>query len=828
MFFKRSQDEHDKAPEGTKTVDVSERALAPELLRYKADPASLGFASTAELEPTSGLIGQDRALKAIELGVNIRQHDFNLFVLGPPSSGKSTAVRSFLASKAASEPVPPSWVYVNNFIDPNKPHAIPLPNGRCARLADGMVNIIDELRTAIPAMFESDEYESRRRAIDEEFRAGQEEAFEELTEKAKQQNIAVLRTPTGIAMAPTTDGKVIKPEVFNTLPEAVRKEIEDKIEAMQGELGEIIQQVPKLQKEHRSRLRALNEEVAEVAVGQALDDIIKQFADLDEVADYLKAARDDLIRNVGLFLGEGEEENAIVNQPVNTTRDDRFRRYMVNVVVSHDEREAGAPIVEELNPSHGHLVGRVEFLARMGALMTDFLLIKGGALHRANGGYLLIDARKLLTLPFGWESLKRALKRHSIVIESPTEGMSAISTQSLDPDPIPLNVKVVLFGDRQLYYLLSGADPDFARLFKIQADFDETIDRTPDNAKDYTRLIASIVHTHKLKPVDASGVARLIERGVRLANDNRKLSLEIGKLADIVREADYWAEAEGHATISEADVTKAIREQIRRTDRLREKSQEGIVRDIMLIDTSGAKVGQINGLSVLALGDFAFGKPTRITARVRLGAGRVTDIEREVELGGALHSKGIMILWGFLAGRYAQEVPLSLAASLVFEQSYGGVDGDSASSTELYALLSALSEVPIRQSLAVTGSVNQFGQVQAIGGVNEKIEGFFDICNERGLTGEQGVLIPRANEQHLMLRDDVVAAVRDGKFSVYSVATIDEGIEILTSVAAGERGDDGQFPQGTLNHLVEQKLIGFAGARKSFGKSQADDGNLTS
>ena len=827
MISKRSKDDTSIGSD-IAAIATLKRSLAPKALRFMIDPAELGFSTTAELEPASGLVGQDRALKAIELGASIQQRDFNLFVVGPPSSGKSTAVHAYLAKKAANEPVPPSWVYVNNFAEPNKPHAIALPNGRCARLADGMVDVIDELRTAIPAMFESDEYQSRRRAIDENFRSKQEEAFEALDEKAKQQNIAVLRTPTGIAMAPTSDGKVIKPDVFNTLPEAVRKEIESKIETLQKELEEIVQQVPKLQKERRGRLRALNEEVAEVAVGQAMDEIRKEFADLAEVTTHLKNVHDDLVRNVGLFLSEGEDENAIVNQPVDTSRDDRFRRYMVNVIISHDGNETGAPIVEELNPSHGHLVGRVEFLARMGALMTDFLLIKGGALHRANGGYILIDTRKLLTLPFGWESLKRALKRHAIVIESPTESMSAISTQSLDPDPIPLNVKVILFGDRQLYYLLSAADPDFARLFKVQADFDETINRTSENAKEYARLIASIVKTHELKPVDASGVARLIERGIRLANDNQKLSLEIGKLADIVREADYWADAASRGVITEADITKAIKQRIHRSDRLREKSHESITRDIMLIDTDGAKVGQINALSVLSLGDFAFAKPTRITARVRLGAGRVTDIEREVELGGPIHSKGVMILWGFLAGRYAQDVPLSLAVSLVFEQSYDGVDGDSASSTELYALLSSLSEVPVRQSLAVTGSVNQYGEVQAIGGVNEKIEGFFDICSERGLTGIQGVIIPKANEQHLMLRSDVVEAVRAAKFAVYSVETIDQGIEILTGIEAGERNAEGAFPSGTINQLVEKRLREFAEARVFFSKRLEDDRSVTS
>ncbi len=797
-------------------------------LRRTVEAASLGFDTTADLEPIEGLIGQDRALQAIEFGASIRQRDFNLFVLGPPESGKSTAVRGFLEKKCAGEPSPPDWIYVNNFQDPDRPRAYALPKGRADRLAKAMIETIEELKTGLPAVFEGDEYQARRRAIDEEFRSGHEHQFEVIAERAKAQNIALLRTPNGFAMAPMAEGKVIEREVFETLVEATRKEFEQKIEALQKELELILEEMPRSQKERRKRLQTLNEEVAELVVRQAISDVQAEFEDLSEIKAFVAEAKHDLIRNVGIFLAEGEEANGMVSQPVDTVRDARFRRYLVNIVVSNEHQPDGAPIIEELNPVYGNLIGRVEHIARMGALLTDFLLIKPGALHRANGGYLLIDARKLLTAPFAWEALKRALKSNEIKIEPPAEAMGMISTQTLEPDPIPLDVKVVLFGDRQLYYLLIAHDPDFQRLFKVQADFDETIDRDNGNHLAYARLIASIVSKHELKPVDASGIARLIEEGTRLADDNRKLSLEIGRLADIVREADYWATAAGRATISRADVARAVAESIRRADRARDKTNESFEREIMLLDTSGAKVGQINGLSVLSLGNFAFGRPSRITARVRIGAGRVTDIEREVELGGPLHSKGVMILWGFLAGRYAQDVPLALAASLAFEQSYGGVDGDSASSAELYCLLSALSGVPIKQSFAVTGSVNQLGEVQAIGGVNEKIEGFFDICKARVLTGEQGVLIPKANVQHLMLREDVVEAARAGKFAVHAVATIDDGIELLTGVVAGEIGKDGLFPKGSINRLVEDRLRGFAETRKSFGQSEETAGKSVS
>jgi lon-related putative ATP-dependent protease len=827
MFFKRPQQDVARASRSTLTTTVAARPqpLDASELRRVVNPAALGFKTTEELKPISGLIGQDRALKAIQFGTSIKSHDFNIFVLGPPASGKSTAVKTHLQPKAAEAPTPTDWAYVYNFEDPNRPRALQLPHGRAKILAKGMIAALDELRSVLPALFESEDYQVRRRAIDEQFRSGQEEALEALNSKAQAQNIAILRTPTGFTMAPMHEGKVVKPEVFNALPESMRKDVETKIEGLQKELEGILERMPKADKKRRGELSELNEDVSRQAVQAALDDLIAAFSDVPQALDFLRAAGFDLIRNVGLFLTTGEEQNAIVRQPVDVARDVRFRRYMVNVIVANGEGgAAGAPIVEELNPTYGNIIGRVEHVAQMGTLVTDFLLIKPGALHRANGGYLMIDARKLLLSPFAWEALKRAIKAREIRIEQPTEMNVVISTQSLDPEPIPLDLRVVLFGDRELYYLLSAFDPDFSRLFKVQADFDDTIARSSENDRAYAQVIASIVKEHGLKPIDAAGVARVIDEGARLADDREKLSIEIGRIADIVREADYWSGEAKRKTTTKADVARAVEEQIQRADRLRDRAQETIERGVVLVDTEGAKIGQINGLSVLQLGSFAFARPSRITARVRLGSGRVMDIEREAKLGGPLHSKGVMILWGFLAGRYALDVPLALAATLVFEQSYGGVEGDSASSAELYALLSALSEVPIKQSLAVTGSVNQRGEVQAIGGVNEKIEGFFDVCRARGLNDEQGVLIPKSNVQHLMLREDVVEAVKNGQFGVYPVATIDEGIEILTGVKAGEREAGALFPAGTINRLVEDKLKSFAERARGFAKA-TDAGN---
>ena len=794
-------------------------------LRRVVDPTALGFKTTTELEPARGLIGQDRALKAIQFGANMASHDFNIFVLGPAASGKTTAVRQHLERKLKEQPTPPDWVYVNNFETPNRPLALSLPTGRARALVQGMIGAIDELRNTLPAIFEGEEYQARRRSIEEEFRSGQEQAFEALNAKANTQNITILRTPTGFAMAPMHEGKIVKPDVFNTLPEAMRKQVEQRIEALQKELETIIERMPKSDKQRRAKLSELNEEVAALAVHEALDDVAAAFSDLPGVLTYLDAVGRDLVRNVGLFLAPtGEEGEQLVKQPADTARDVRFRRYMVNPMVSRASDEAtGAPLVEELNPNYGNLIGRVEHIAQMGALVTDFLLIKPGSLHKANGGYLMIDARKLLMSPFAWEALKRCIKGREIRIEQPSEAAGFASTQSLDPEPIPFETKVILLGDRELYYLLAANDPDFSRFFKVQADFDDSIERSTENDQAYARLIASIVEEHKLKPLDAPAVARVIEEGARLAADREKLSIEVGRVADLVREADYWSGQAGRSVTTHQDISQAIEESIQRSDRLRDRAQETIERQIVLVDTTGAKVGQINGLAVLQLGDFAFGRPSRITARVRMGSGRVTDIEREANLGGALHTKGVMILWGFLAGRYALDVPLALAATLVFEQSYGGVDGDSASSAELYALISALAEVPIRQSFAVTGSVNQWGEVQAIGGANEKIEGFFDVCKTRGLDGQQGVLVPRANVQHLMLREDVIEAVKAGKFAIHAVDTIDQGIEILTGIKAGARGDDGSFEAGTVNRRVEEKLREFAERGRAFSKRQGSD-----
>ncbi len=798
-------------------------ALTAEALCRYCDPGMFSFRNTDELEDLDRVIGQERVVEAIRFGVGIKSEGYNLFALGPPGTGKHTIVGQFLARAAQEEPVPDDWCYVNNFVDAQRPEALRLPPGRAAPFRVDMDGLVEELKSAIPAAFESDDYRSRRQLIESEFKERNEDALEKVQERAKNQAIALMRTPMGLAFAPVKDSEVIGPADFNKLSEEEQARIKDDIEALQEELQETLRKVPVWDKELRAKIRELNREVTQFAVGHLIDALKDKNRDLPDLQSYFEAVQADVVDNAPEFLGsagqgEGMPQIVVPGQaPGGGGEAPDFQRYRVNVIVDNAGAE-GAPVVYEDHPTLGNVIGRIEYTARFGALTTDFNLIRAGALHRANGGYLMLDARKLLLQPFAWEELKRTLRSKEIRVESLGQALSLINTVSLEPEPIPLAVKIVLVGDRMLYYLLSAHDPEFPALFKVPADFEDRMDLSPENAELYARLIATMARREALKPLDAGGVARVVEYGSRLAGDAERLSTHFRSIVDILREADYWAGQNGNGEITADDVHAAVEAKIHRSDRVRARVLEEIARGTILIDTDGEAVGQVNGLSVMQLGDFAFGQPSRITSRVRLGKGEVVDIERQVELGGPLHSKGVLILAGFLGARFASERPLSLSATLVFEQSYGGVDGDSASSAELYALLSALAEAPIKQSFAVTGSVNQHGQVQAIGGANEKIEGFFDLCRARGLTGEQGVLIPASNVKHLMLRRDVVEAARDGTFRIYPVATIDQGIALLTGVPAGERGADGTFPEGSINRRVEARLDHFAETARAFGR----------
>ncbi len=805
------------------------RPLPAIKLCWRCSPERFTFESTDDLDDLTEVIGQERAVGAIRFGIGMRRSGYNIYALGPEGIGKHTLTERFLTEQAKTEARPLDWCYVCNFKEPRKPRVLQLNAGRGAAFQSDMARFIEDVRHALRTAFESEEYRNRRQVMEAEVKERQEHALEAIEEDAKKHGIALMRTPVGFAFTPVAGGKAISPEVFQRLPKEDRDRFEADIEELQKRLQLVLQEAPRWMKVLRDEIRDLSDQTATFAIGHLIEELRNRYADLPEIQKFLEEVQQDVVRNVETIAGVQDRpgpDGASVElggefggefgdgHPV-------FRRYRVNLLVDNEALDR-APVVYEDDPSFDRLRGRIEHRAEMGTLLTDLHMIRPGALHRANGGYLIVDALKILTRPMAYDGLKQALMAKEIRIEPLAQALGLLSTVTLEPEPIPLDVKVVLVGDRLLYYLLAQHDPEFGRLFKVAADFDERIARSDDNNQLYARLVATLVRQEKLRAFDAAAVARVLEHSARQSGDSEKLSTQIEGLADVLRESDYWAGRGGHKLVGAAEVQHALDARIHRLDRVRQQIQEEIERGTIVIDTEGATVGQINGLSVLQLGSFAFGRPSRITARVRLGRGEVVDIEREVELGGPLHSKGVLILSSYLSSHYASDRPLSLGASLVFEQSYGGVDGDSASSAELYALLSAIAELPIEQRFAVTGSVNQRGEVQAIGGVNEKIEGFFDLCAARGLSGAQGVLIPATNVKHLMLHARVVDAVAEGRFHIYPVETIDQGLRILTGVAAGARGPDDRFPKGTVNHKVEANLIALAEKRRAFGRLGGD------
>ncbi len=790
--------------------------LPPEALYKVCDPAIFHFTTTAELPEDAAhsapALGQERAVEAIRFAIGMRHRGFNLFALGEEGTGRRSLILGHLREAAASRPPPDDWAYVENFTEPSRPRALRLPPGRARALERDMGHLVEELGHALPAAFEAEAYRTRRQMVEAESKQHREAAFSEIQEDAEAHGIALIRTPGGLGLAPAKGDEVLPPDEFKQLPEGDQMRLRAEMERLQERLESTIKQVPRWDRDMRARLRELEREAVGQAIAHLMDDLKRDWADLPEVLAHLDDVARDVALNAQDFLPEAEDSEHHEGRPRGP--DGRFRRYRVNVLVCREGEaegggEAGAPVVMETYPTQPNLIGRVEHIAQFGTLITDFNLIKAGSLHRANGGYLVMDALKLLMHPFAWEDLKRALRDREIRVESPGQAMGLISTLSLEPQPIPLDVKVVLVGDPMLYYLLSHNDPEFGELFKVSADFDWRMDRSDANTALLARSVADLARKEGLRPLAREAVARIVEHASRAVGDSTRLSTHMASLADLVREADYWAGDEDSTVVGAAHVERAVAASIRRLDRVRDNVQEEMLAGAVHIPTEGAVVGQINGLAVLELGRFSFGRPTRVTARVRFGKGDVIDIEREVQLGGPVHGKGVMILSSFLASRYATELPLALSATLVFEQSYGGIEGDSASSTELYALISALADLPIRQGLAVTGSIDQFGRIQAIGGVNEKIEGFFDLCRARGLDGSHGVLIPAANVRHLMLRRDVVEAARAGQFSIYPVETVDQGMALLTGYPAGERDGKGPFPPGSINRRVAARLGAF-------------------
>lgn len=779
--------------------------LTTDQLYHHCDPDSFSFSTTAELEVLEQPIGQETALDAVDFAANIKQNGYNLYAMGPSGSGKHTAIMHFLQKKASNETMPKDWCYVNNFKDPRKPVAIELASGKARQFKDDIYELIELLKVVLPSVFESDSYLNQREMINQRYLDQQTDIFKELQEEAAKHDVSMkVSAPSQVTFAPVIDGKVLSAAEFKQIEGKQKEEITQKLAEFEAIVKEGLHKVGMLSKAQQKEFKSLDRKITKDAVESIIDEVRRKYADIQKVVDYLDALQNDVIRHVRDFLSK-PDEMAALPPFMQEFYAPSFTRYQVNVFITNDV-EDGAPVIFEDNPIHQNLIGKIEHVSQVGTLITDFSMIKPGALHKANGGYLMIDARKLLMQPFAYEELKRALRSKEIRIETLAQQYSLISTTSLEPEPIPIDVKVVLIGERIFYYLLHQYDPDFQELFKVNADFEDDIVRSDENHQLYAQMIGTIAKRHELLPLTPEAVARVIEQSSREVSHALKFSTHLRTLSDLLKEADYWSRKVDNSAINKQDIDKVLQTRMERQNRIQLKLYEQIDEGTIMINVSGSTVGQINALSYLSLGGYNFGLASRITARTRIGKGEVIDIERKVELSGPIHSKGVMILSSYLGSTYAKDLPLSLSASLVFEQSYGKVEGDSASSTELYAILSSLSNLPIKQNIAVTGSVNQFGEIQPIGGVNEKIEGFFDICMRKDPEAFYAVMIPEANVKHLMLKESLLNAVEKGKFAIYSVKTIDEGISILTGVDAGQADDKGEFPADCVNGKVIARL----------------------
>lgn len=792
------------------------RTVTQEEAYHHCNADDFPFETTAEIKEFARYIGQDRALEAVEFAISMPLRGFNLFVVGPEGSGRHSVVQSFIHKQAKDKATPSDWCYVYNFESAHQPLTLEFPPQQGPIFKKEISELIEAVKITLPAIFEGDDYRTRKRALGEQLQQKVDKLYQGLITKGREQSIAVIKNDQGMMFSPMNEkGEPMDLESFKKLPESTQKEFEKNIEILHKTLHKTVHEVNKVNREAKELQKKLKEETASFSIGHLIDALLTKYTDHEKIITYLNCINAQLIEHVDDFLKStsGNQNPFISLQSGRPT----FHQYEVNVLVT--QTEDGAPVIYEDMPTYQNIHGRIEHQAQMGMLTTDFSLIRSGALHRANGGYIIIDARRLLMQPFAYEGLKRTLRSRQIRMEPVERLLGLVSTVSLEPEPVPLEVKVVLIGEPMIYYLLQAHDPEFKTLFKVQADFEYDMERNAASQQQYAALIASLASEKDLLPLHKTAVARVTEEAARHAGDSGKLSLHIRKIADLIKEADYLARKTDKQCIDGQDIEMALLASERRGGRIGDRIFASIEENIRHIDTSGEKIGQVNGLSVVGLGENSFGFPTRITAVTRPGKGNIVDIEREVELAGPIHSKGVMILGAFLNSRYARHIPLGLQASLVFEQSYGGVEGDSASCGELCALLSSLSGVPIQQNIAITGSVSQLGEIQPVGGVNEKIEGFFDICKVRGLTGTEGVIIPETNVRHLMLKKEVVEAIGKQQFSIYLVTKVDEAIALLTGMEAGEYSEEG-YPKGSINNKVEATLLSFAQDLRAFNKGE--------
>ena len=793
------------------------RKLTPAEVRRICDPDILGFESTEGLKPVQTIIGQSRALQALQFGLGIKNSGFNIYAAGLPGTGKMTAIVAFLELMAREKEVPPDWCYVHNFQDSYTPKALKLKPGTGTQFQKDMKKLLETAQVDIKKAFESEDYIKRRDAIAHAFNAKREELFNKLNQIAHDNGFAIQMSPMGLLLIPIVSGKPLTEQEMLALSPKEKEMLGKKREEIQEQIKDAMAQMRNWDREGSEQVEKMDNEVVRFALAVPIEELTRKYGDNPGIIEHLKVVEADIVENKNLFRSPPEADAS--NPFVRMTVSQAFRKYEVNVLVDNSYLK-GAPVVIETNPTFNNLMGRLEKEAYFGAISGDFTMIRPGSLHKANGGYLVLRVDDVLRNLMSWDSLKRSLRERKIMVEDLAERFGFISMKSILPEPISLNIKVILIGENMYYYMLYSLDREFSELFKVKADFDSQMDFNDENLRQYTCTLCAVCGKESLRHLDKVAVAKIIEHSSRLAQDQNKLSTRFAEIADIIREASYWAETDDEKLIRGEHISKAIEQKVYRSNLIHQRIVEMMERGTLKIDTEQEAVGQINSLSVMDLGDLSFGRPTRITASVASGREGLIDIEREAKLGGPIHTKGVLILSGLLAERYAGTAPLSLGARLVFEQSYDEVEGDSASSTEFYVLLSALANVPIKQGIAVTGSINQMGEVQAIGGVNQKIEGFYEVCKAKGLTGEQGVIIPESNVQNLMLKEEVVEAIKEGKFTIYSVKTVDEGIEILTGIKAGRRLKSGKFEKSSINRLVQERLELLAKGMKEFEKKE--------
>lgn len=779
--------------------------LKPQDIYKKCDESIFKFNTTLDEKPLEGTIGQERAIASLEFGLNLPAKGFNIYALGAQGTGKMRAIRTLLSEKVKKEPVPPDWCYLYNFKKPDNPIAVSLPAGKAKEFQKDMENLINTLKTEIPKAFESKEYDKQRNKILEDFQQKQKEWFSAIEEEARNKGFAIRKALAGLIIVPIKrDGEPLTEEEFQALDSETRKRINEIGKMLQEKLDDAVRAVREADKMVKEMLVKLERQIALEVIEQPIDELKEKYSSNDKITKYLEAVKEDILDNLQDFKIQ-EELSPPVPPFMRIPREASFFKYAVNILVDNSNTE-GAPVIYESNPTYLNLFGSIEYKIQYGMAITDFTMIKPGSLHKANGGYIVIDAMALLKNLFSYDSLKRALRNREIRIEDVWEQYRLITTSTLRPEPIPLNVKVILTGIPLIYYLLYNYDDEYKELFKVKADFDIRMPRNEENIQKYAQFVALCQKEEGLLPFHRSAVAKIVEYGSRLAEHQEKLSTQFSEIADLIRESHFWAKKNNKDVVEAQHVVKALEQRVYRSGSIEEKLRELILEDVLIVETQGKKVGQINGLAVLDLGDYSFGKPSRITARVYLGKAGIVNIERETKMSGKIHEKAIMILSSYLWSKYAIKKPISLSASLTFEQLYEMIEGDSATCAELYALLSSIAEIPLKQNIAVTGSMDQRGEVQPVGGINEKIEGFFELCKIRGLDGTHGVIIPKRNIKHLMLKEEVQRAVEEGKFHIYAIEYAEEGLEILTDMKAGELQPDGTYPEGTINYLVMKKL----------------------